>query len=72
MNKIYCFSLFFFINLLLFTAHFDLTKPEMQIILSGKIIVKTKKIKDAPWPEIIIFSIINASPLESISIFTAY
>jgi len=72
MNKLFFFVLFFLFNTIIFASISDKSEIEMQTLLSGKLIVKKEIIKDTPWPKVTILSIINATPLESISIFTAY
>lgn len=49
-----------------------LSEEEIKELKSGKKIVKYKEIPNAPWPEITYFSIVNATPLESLSLFSAY
>lgn len=67
-----------FILMLVFPAHaetidkFGLTGIDQNTINRGELVHKEKKIKDAPWPEITVFGIINATAMESVSVFYSY
>jgi hypothetical protein len=50
----------------------NLTSEELKNLASGNLIVRTKAIKDAPWPEVTVYSLIKASPKEAVAIFAAY
>ena len=51
---------------------FGLTDIDQNTINLGKLVHKEKKIKGAPWPEITVFGKINATALESVSVFYSY
>ncbi len=73
MKRIFYFIIFSLISfVLLCDFPYSLSKTEIALLQSEQLIVKTKIIKGTPWPEVTIFSIIKTTPLEAISVFTAY
>ncbi len=71
MKKKYIFILIFLFSIF-YAYSYKLSNTDIKTLLTGELIVKREIIADTPWPKVLIFSIINATPLESISIFTAY
>jgi len=51
---------------------FGLTTADYYSMEQGELIHTKKRIPGAPWPEITVFGIINASALESTAVFYAY
>ena len=49
-----------------------LTKAEWESVNNGDYVVKKKKIKDSAWPELTVYTTINASPKESMAIYAAF
>ena len=53
-------------------THFsNLSKEEFLKIKNNKFVMKNNNIKDHTWPEIYLYFIIDASPLESVAVFYA-
>jgi hypothetical protein len=50
----------------------QLSKQELELINKNEFVIKETKIKDRPWPEVTLYSVINASALESIALFSAF
>lgn len=49
----------------------ELSPKELKALNSKKQILKTEQVKDLPWPRVIIYQRIKASPLEAMAIFFA-
>ncbi len=52
--------------------NFALSNSDQKMLDKGEFVLREKKIKGAPWPEITVLSKINATPLESMGVFYAY
>lgn len=50
----------------------DLTPEERREVLNKKLIVKTSEVKEATWPEVTIYALINSTALEAVAVFAAY
>lgn len=49
----------------------ELSSEEIGLIEQGQIIQKTKEVEGSAWPEITLYLLVEASPLESMGIFSA-
>ncbi len=54
------------------TSAVELTPAEMEQLENGEVIIRNKKIKGAPWPELTLFCIIKATPEECAAILSDY
>ncbi len=68
------------LSLILFPTHLlaennfsinELTKSDIEIMNSKELVVKFKDMPGSSWPEVTIYTLIEASPLESMGIFSA-
>jgi hypothetical protein len=50
----------------------ELSADELRRVNARESVIKTKDVKGSPWPEITNYVIIEAGPLESIALFSAY
>ncbi|TNF31877.1 MAG: hypothetical protein EP319_00915 [Deltaproteobacteria bacterium] len=50
----------------------SLTDDEWKIVNSGQYVVKKKKMKDSAWPELTIYTTIDATPQECMAIYAAF
>lgn len=62
----------FCINLSCFAAAPKLTPDTYKTLEKGELIILKKKIEGKAWPELSVYTLINATPLESVAIFAAY
>ncbi len=53
------------------TSQNDLSPAELSNLENGEQVMKTKEVEGSAWPEITIYSLIEASPLETMGIFSA-
>ncbi len=49
----------------------ELSSSEITMIKERKLVLKTKDVPGSPWPEITFYAFVEASPLESMGIFSA-
>ncbi|MDD4976202.1 MAG: hypothetical protein PHY93_17730 [Bacteriovorax sp.] len=49
----------------------ELTVTELAQLEAGGLILKTKDIKGSPWPEITLYTLVEATPIEVMGIFSA-
>jgi len=63
---------FAFATIVMPTLPHALTEAEWNTVNNGSYVVKKKKIKDSAWPELTIYTTINASPQESMAIYAAF
>jgi hypothetical protein len=49
----------------------ELSEAELAILESGGLILKTKDTEGSPWPEITLYTLVEATPIESMGIFSA-
>lgn len=54
------------------TLPHTLTEEEWKIVNSGDYVVKKKKMKDSAWPELTVYTTIDATPQESMAIYAAF
>lgn len=78
MNRLLMLAAFFLFLSLTITSHaalplFNLSTTELfELDHPKKLIIKSKKIRDTPWPEMTFYSTINTTPENAISILSAY
>lgn len=54
------------------TLPHTLTEAEWKTVNSGGYVVKKKKMKDSAWPELTVYTTIDANPQESMAIYAAF
>ncbi len=54
------------------TNNFGLNSSEYSSLDKGELILRKSEVKGAPWPEVMVFGKIDATPEESTSVFFAY
>ena len=52
--------------------NFALSNSDQKLLDKGEFVLREKKIKGAPWPEVTVISRISATPAESMAVFYAY
>ncbi len=52
--------------------NFTLNNSDHEMLKNGELVLRKKNIEGAPWPEITVFSLVDATPEESMGIFYAY
>ena len=50
----------------------ELTKEEVKLINARELVIKTREIKGLVWPELTFYMVIDATPLDSMAIFSGY
>lgn len=51
---------------------FNLSKTEIETLNKDSFIIKTKKVKNLPWPEVQFYQKINTTSLEAAAVFSAF
>ncbi len=62
----------FFLYGLITASQYNLTKSQIIKLNRGSLVVKKKAVRGAPWPEVTIYSVINATPEESMAVYIAF
>jgi len=72
-KKLYLTAVFFVVAVNVFSQlPYNLQQSALDRIYKSEIIIVNEKIADAPWPNVIVYSSVKATPLESIAVFSAY
>jgi len=64
--------LFYLSSAIYSSSEFNLKNSDIETLISRDLVIKLREIKNTPWPEVTIYSIVRATPLECISVFTSY
>ncbi len=72
-RKLYLIAVFFIVTMNAFSQlPYNLKQSVLDKIYKGEIIIMKEKIANAPWPNVIVYSLVNATSLESVAVFSAY